>query len=66
MSEIWKPQSKEVYQHWIDTIMNEASDKLTNWETDFVDNISTQLLYRGTLTQYQAEKLEQIYAEKTS
>ncbi len=66
MSEIWKPQSEEIYKHWISTIENEASDKLSEWEMDFLESISKYLDKKGTLTEKQAKILERIYAEKTS
>jgi hypothetical protein len=66
MPEIWKPQSIEVYRHWVDTIIREAQDKLTVWETEFVDNMDTTLTMRINLSEKQAAILERIYAEKTS
>jgi len=65
MPPIWQPQSREVYQHWIDTILEEASDELNDWESSFIANIQTTLSIYGKLTEAQAEKLENIYAEKT-
>lgn len=65
MSAIWKPQPIEVYQSWIDAIRDEASDKLSSWETDFVNNIQISLGYRGSLSEKQSTVLERIYAEKT-
>lgn len=66
MPPIWKPQPNEVLQNWIDTIIEEASDKLNDWETRFVDDIRIRVLNGWPLTQTQEEKLEKIYAEKTS
>jgi hypothetical protein len=65
MAKRWEPQSREVYQQWIDDIEDEASDKLTEWETNFIASINTQLTYRD-LTQPQAETLEKIYVKYTS
>lgn len=65
MSEIWKPQPREVYQAWIDTILTEASDDLNDWELKFIESIQKHLYY-ADLTEMQAEKLEDIYVEKTS
>lgn len=56
-------QPNEVYQDWVDRILNEA--KLTQWEQDFVDSIHKQLGLGLKLSRAQADKLEQIYAEKT-
>lgn len=66
MAAIWKPQPFEVLQHWIDTILEEASDELNDWETRFVDDMRVKVLNKWSLTQTQEEKLESIYAEKTS
>ncbi len=60
----FQPQDRKVYQHWIDTILEEASDKLNNWESSFVENMQTCLNLYGKLTEGQANKLESIYAEK--
>ena len=66
MSEIWKPQSIEIYESWADAITNEALDKLSQWEFDFVVSIQIQLTNCRQLNQKQAEILERIYSEKTS
>lgn len=65
MAPIWKPQPFEVLQNWIDTILEEASDELNDWETRFVDDMRIKVLNKWPLTQAQEEKLESIYAEKT-
>lgn len=67
MAEIWKPQSIEVYQGWIDTIKEEALDKLNQWEFDFIISLDLQICGNYRLpSQKQAEILERIYTEKTS
>jgi len=66
MPPLWKPQPFEVLQNWIDTIIEEASDTLTDWETKFVDDMRIRVGNKWPLTQTQEEKLESIYAEKTS
>ncbi len=66
MAEIWKPQPLAVYISWIEAIEKEASDKLSDWENTFVANIIMRLDNGYTLTQSQAEKLEQIYTKHTS
>ena len=63
---IWQPQPFEVLQQWIDTIQDEASDKLSNWEINFMENISSRVASKWPLTQRQEEILEKIYSEKTS
>jgi uncharacterized membrane-anchored protein len=65
MAEVWKPQPREVIESWIEDIISEASDKLTPWETNFVESVSKQLDRTGSLSQKQEEILERIYAEKT-
>lgn len=37
------------------------SEKLTNWETDFIDSLSSQVVSGRTLTERQIEKLEAIW-----
>jgi hypothetical protein len=66
MAAIWQPQEISVYKSWVETIINEASDSLNDWETNFIENIENQLDRNRNLTEAQAEKLESIYASKTS
>lgn len=66
MSEVWKPQSIDVYKSWVNTVTSEASDKLNDWEMQFIGTIESKLLENRQLTQGQAEKLEQIYSKYTS
>lgn len=66
MAEIWHPQTIEIYKSWIDAIESEASDKLNDWEQKFIGSIQTRLLKGNNLTEFQAEKLEQIYVAHTS
>ena len=40
-------------------------EDLSGWEQGFVDNVQKQFEKRGTLTDPQAEKLEEIYYKKT-
>jgi len=66
MAQVWKPQSQEVYQSWVDVIKDEAQDKLSDWEFDFVNSIDIQLANCRDLSEKQATILERIYSEKTS
>jgi hypothetical protein len=66
MSKIWTPQPIEVYRSWVDAITSEASDKLNDWETNFVNDMDDRLSMMRNLTEGQAEKLESIYAKYTS
>ena len=65
MAQVWVPKDQELLQSWIDAIVEEASDDLTDWEASFIDSIQGQLLKKGSLSQGQEEILERIYAEKT-
>lgn len=65
MSRIWQPQSIDIYKAWVDAIINEASDELNDWETNFVNDMQERLDSGRNLTEGQANKLEQIYANKT-
>jgi hypothetical protein len=65
MAEMWKPKPIEVYQQWIDDILTEASDELTDWETTFISDIEGKLLKKRDLSERQAEVLEKIYVEYT-
>lgn len=64
---IWKPRDKEILQHWIDVIMERASDlfDVDDWEYAFIENIDARLQY-DSLTEAQEDKLEQIYVKHTS
>lgn len=66
MSKIWKPIETEVLQSWIDAILNEASDDLSDWESKFIVDVEMRLARGSQLTQSQEQKLEEIYADKTS
>lgn len=65
MGTVWKPQPSEIYQFWIEAIENEASDRLSDWELNFIASITERLKY-GPLTEAQVDKLESIYTKYTS
>ena len=65
MPPVWKPQPIEVYRDWVDSIIEEASDLLTDWEANFINDIDIRL-DSGPLTEAQANKLESIYTKYTS
>ena len=65
MAEMWKPQSTETYQQWVDDIIEEASDELTVWESTFVGDMQIRLASRWILTERQAQTLEDIYVRYT-
>lgn len=66
MAQVWRPQNPDVLKEWVDSILIEASDILNDWETRFVTDMQARLERGSILTQSQEEKLEQIYADKTS
>lgn len=66
MAKMWEPKDPELLKSWIRLLREEPSEDLTPWEENFVNDMSLRLEYNNPLTQYQEEKLEQIYAEKTS
>lgn len=63
---IWKSKEQHIYQGWIDAILTEASDELTEWETNFVSSLQDQLLKKGRLSEAQEKILDRIYTEKTA
>jgi hypothetical protein len=65
MGEVWHPKDSKILREWLDTIILEASDDLSDWESKFVSNMEERLTLGFKLTQVQEEKLEQIYAAKT-
>jgi len=66
MSKLWQPQDRDVINHWINTILDEASDDLNPWELKFISDMEIRLANGWSWTQAQEEKLEQIYASKTA
>lgn len=65
MAKIWEPQSFEVLKHWLNTILDEASDDLNDWEERFISEIGIRIDNGWQLTELQEKKLESIYMEKT-
>ncbi len=66
MARMWVMQPNEVHKQWLETIVDEASDKLTDWETKFIASIAVRIENGASITQSQEETLEKIYAEKTA
>jgi len=56
----------KVYREWIETILNEAEDRLSDWERNFIESISNQMDERGWISDKQVVVLERIYSSKTS
>ena len=56
-------EAYRIYGQWIAAC--ESSDKLTEWESNFVSSVKIYLEKNGKLSPKQADILERIYAEKT-
>ena len=65
MSLIWRPYDKETYRTWLDAIIDEASDELTDWESKFINNMQVQLSFNSNFSRNQSEMIERIYAKYT-
>ena len=65
MKKDWNPLDIKVYKSWVEAILDEASDELNDWESEFVESIAKRLESHKNLTEGQAIKLESIYAIKT-
>ena len=65
MSEIRKPQDKVTLKHWIAVIKEEAWEKLTEWEQNFIESIEESVNKYGKLSPKQEDILERIYCDKT-
>jgi hypothetical protein len=63
MAKVWSMPTKEVLNYWIESSIE--SGNLSQWETNFCESVSDQLVNKGQLSQKQCEILERIYAEKT-
>jgi hypothetical protein len=57
-------QEREKWKYWLDTIETEASDKLTQWESNFIASITIWLTH-SNLTAKQSDTLERIYVKYT-
>lgn len=66
MAEVWKSKGLDTCRQWLETILLESEEKLNDWERTFLGSIEDKLDMGRVLTRAQEEKLEQIYAEKTS
>ena len=66
MAKMWRATDLQVIKSWIDAILEESEEKLTDWERDFVTSVQARNNLGLDLTQRQEEILERIYSEKTS
>lgn len=58
-------ENLKLWNYWISTILEEASEKLNEWEDEFIYSIIDRLENNLRLTNKQIEKLEEIYARYT-
>jgi hypothetical protein len=65
MAKMWTPKPIDLLLSWVEAIIEEASDELSDWESTFVTDIEARLRQGRSLTERQEEILERIYAEKT-
>lgn len=54
----------QVVKDWIDWINSEATN-LTDWEEEFMEDITERFNLYSSVTSAQARTIERIYAEKT-
>lgn len=69
MAQIWKPQSNSIYKDWITMIVADSQalcKELTDWEQKFIDSMWVRLTLEQSVSQLQADKLEQIYVKYTN
>ena len=59
-----KLDDQTIWRSWIDACLTEATKPLSKWEQDFIQSISDDLTFKGTLSEKQVEVLERIYTEK--
>lgn len=60
----WKCPPKKYLEQWLKSSLD--SHTLNEWELMFLKSVQVKLKYSEELSQNQAEKLEQIYAGRTS
>jgi len=65
MAEMWKPKDPELLASWVTTIIEEASDELSDWESSFIGSIEEQLSKGYQLSEKQENIVEKIYAKYT-
>lgn len=69
MSEVWKPQSHNIYNDWITMIIadtNAADIELTDWEQKFLESMLIRIRLKKDITELQAKSLEKIYVKYTN
>ena len=59
-----KRQDPKVQQEWVDALTAHA-DRMNNWEKEYVGRMAYKLNNQYRLTENEALRLEQIYADRT-
>jgi hypothetical protein len=54
----------DVCKYWLNAIINEADDKLTDWERDFIYNVKLKLDNNVELTTRQEWTLKEIFEKR--
>lgn len=62
MGSMDKSELFRVHHEWIESCLR--SDRLTEWEEQFLESIKEYLEKKGSLTYKQVEVLDRIYGEK--
>jgi len=58
-----KEEKYHLYYSWIEAC--QRSDRLSEWEEEFINSIFEQLTKKGSISSRQSEILERIYTNKT-
>lgn len=64
MSTIWRRPDEETIKQWVEAC-EDNSERLTSWETNFVEACRSRIDHCWQLTDSMVQKLETIYAERT-
>lgn len=61
----WRPYDESTYRMWLDAIVDEASDELTDWESKFINDIRVQIDFNSNFSRAQSDQIERIYTKYT-
>lgn len=62
---MWRPYDESTYRMWLDAIVDEASDELTDWESKFINDMRVQIDFNANFSRAQSDQIERIYAKYT-
>lgn len=62
---MWRPYDESTYRMWLDAIVDEASDELTDWEAKFINDMRIQIDFNSNFSRAQSDQIERIYAKYT-